>query len=181
MGTKNVRDSPVVSGYDYILVVERVPENSGTWLDPDFFWATRTRPYETKHKIWSKTYMIPDKISDFLESPPDPTQIDFLLSDLFDTRLFATRSTTTDHETNFHKSVFWLKNPCSIPGDFDSIFQLVQSISVFIFQSLLLLGFPLARPVRKTSQHENWKHFSPIEKVLSVTHRDEKYHFFVFF
>ena len=53
---------------------------AGTRPEPDFFWATRTRffqvgyvpdptrirPYETKHKIWSKKYMIPDKIPDFL-------------------------------------------------------------------------------------------------------------------
>ena len=49
------------------LVVERVPEFSGTRPEPDLFWATRTRlfqvgyvpdptrtrPFEPKHKIWS--------------------------------------------------------------------------------------------------------------------------------
>ena len=62
------------------LVVERVPKFSGTRPKSDFFWATwtrlfqvgyvpdptRTRPFETKHKIWSKKCMIPDKIPDYL-------------------------------------------------------------------------------------------------------------------
>ena len=66
----------------YILVVERVPEFSGTRPEPDLFWPTRTRlfqvgyvpdptrtrPNEPKHKIWIKKYTIPD----FLEFPPDP-------------------------------------------------------------------------------------------------------------
>ena len=60
------------------------------------FWATRTQPYETKHKIWSKQCTIPDKILNFLgtwirlfEFPPYPTQpeSDFLLSDLFNTQI----------------------------------------------------------------------------------------------
>ena len=45
--------------------------------------------------------MIPDKIPEFLDTRtrlfgiPTLPESDFLLSDLFDTRLFATRSTTT--------------------------------------------------------------------------------------
>ena len=43
-------------------------------------------------------------------------------------------------KTTFHGyyideiSLFWIKMPCSIPGDFDPNFQLAQSISVFMFQ-----------------------------------------------
>ena len=82
----------------YELVVEQVPENSGTRTRllqveyvPD---PTRTQPYESKHKSWSKKCMIPDKIPDFLGTQirlfgisnyPTLPESDFLLSDLFDT------------------------------------------------------------------------------------------------
>ena len=81
-----------------MIVVERAPEFSGTRPETDFLWATRTLPYETKH--WSKKCMTPDKIPDFLGTRirlfgiPTRPESDFLLSDLFDTQLFATRSTT---------------------------------------------------------------------------------------
>ena len=109
------------------LVVERVPELSCTRPESDFFGATRTRLflvgyvpdptqtrlYETKHKIWSKKCMIlPDKIPNFLGTRirlfgiPARPESDFLLSDLFDTRLFTTRSTTSKD----YIVIFYTKN-----------------------------------------------------------------------
>ena len=60
--------------------------------------------------------------------------------------------------------MFGLKKPCSIPGDFNSTFQLAQRIFSFQFSIILLQSSPLARSVIKWSQLENWKCFSPMEK-----------------
>ena len=82
---------------------------------------------------------------------------------------------TTDHENNFSwlKEVCFDLESCSISGDFDSNFQLAQNISVFMFQSFYYyLGLFLVHPVRKTSQHKNWKYFSVLTN-WKVTARDE--------
>ena len=90
--------------------MERVPENSYTRPKPDFFWATRTRLLQVylpepdlmkqniKFGVKSACYATKyptfwEPESDFLEFPPYPTrpESNFLLTDLFDTRLFATR------------------------------------------------------------------------------------------
>ena len=101
------RDIPTSGGVVGTLIFRYPTRTQLFWANQNVFFQveyvsdpTRTRPYETKHKIWSKKFMIPDRILDFLGTQirlfgiPTRPEFDFLLSDLFDTQLFATRSTT---------------------------------------------------------------------------------------